>query len=72
MHFHFMSKSQHKNYCPGCQEIYNFGRTFLGHHYFIFLVYAWGQLNDFYRNNAFSLYGFYDHTPAQEPLPWWS
>ena len=23
---------QHKNPCPGCHEIYNFGRSFLGHH----------------------------------------
>ena len=26
--------SQHKP-CPGCHEIYNFGITFLGHHYYI-------------------------------------
>ena len=25
----------HKYFCPGVHEIYNFGRTFLGHHYYI-------------------------------------
>ena len=29
-----MAMSQHKP-CPGCHEIYNFGITFLGHHYYI-------------------------------------
>ena len=26
---------QHKNPCPGGHIIYNFGRPFLGHHYYI-------------------------------------
>ena len=27
---------EHKNPCPRGHEIYNFGRPFLGHHYYIF------------------------------------
>ena len=39
MHFHYMTymymaTPQHKNPCPGGHEIYNFGRPFLGHHYY--------------------------------------
>ena len=30
-----MITPQHKNPCPGGHEIYNFGRPFLGHHYYI-------------------------------------
>ena len=39
MHFYYMTYMaipQHKNHCPGGHEIYNFGRPFLGHHYYIF------------------------------------
>ena len=35
LHFHYMSMSRHKNPCPGVHLIYNFGRLFLGHHYYI-------------------------------------
>ena len=38
MHFHhmtYMTTPQHKNPCPRGHEIYNFGRPFLGHHYYI-------------------------------------
>ena len=38
MQFHYMTNMatpQHKNPCPRGQEIYNFGRHFLGHHYYI-------------------------------------
>ena len=38
MNFHFMTcmaMPQHKNPCLGGHEIYNFGRPFLGHHYYI-------------------------------------
>ena len=38
MHFHYMTymaTPQHKNPCPGGHEIYNFGRPFLGHHYYV-------------------------------------
>ena len=38
MHFHYMTymaTPQHKNPDPGGHEIYNFGRPFLGHHYYI-------------------------------------
>ena len=30
-----MAMPQHKNPCLGGHEIYNFGRPFLGHHYYI-------------------------------------
>ena len=30
-----MVTPHHKNPCPGVHEIYNFGRPFLGHHYYI-------------------------------------
>ena len=30
-----MATPKHKNPCPGGHEIYNFGRPFLGHHYYI-------------------------------------
>ena len=38
MHFHYMTNmttSYFKNPCPGGHQIYNFGRLFLGHHYYI-------------------------------------
>ena len=38
MHFHYMTyiaMPQHKNPCSGVHEIYNFGRTFLGYHYYL-------------------------------------
>ena len=75
MHFHYttyMATPEHKNPCPRGHEIYNFGRPFLGYHYYIF------GLSDqclrvekkiFKQNNAFSLYDLYGHTRAQEPLP---
>ena len=28
-----MTTPKHKNPCPGGDQIYNFGRLFLGHHY---------------------------------------
>ena len=37
IHFDFMTdmaKPQHKNPCPGSDEIYNFGNPLLGHHYY--------------------------------------
>ena len=38
MHFYYLTyiaTPQHKNPCPGGHENYNFGRPFLGHHYYI-------------------------------------
>ena len=34
----YMATPLHKNPYPGGHEIYNFGRPFLGHHYYIHLV----------------------------------
>ena len=33
----YMATSKHKNPCPGGHEIYNFGRPFLCHHYYIII-----------------------------------
>ena len=33
-----MTTPQHKNPCPGGHEMYNFGRTFLVHHYYILIL----------------------------------
>ena len=38
MQFHYMTymaTPQHKNPCPRSHQIYNFGKLFLGHHYYI-------------------------------------
>ena len=35
----YIAMPQHKNLCPGGHEIYNFGRLFLGHHYYFFKKY---------------------------------
>ena len=38
MHFHYMTyiaMPQHMNPCTKGHEIYNFGKTFLDHHYYI-------------------------------------
>ena len=43
MHFHYMTYMAtpwHKNPCPGGHEIYNFGRPFLGHHYYTLSFYG--------------------------------
>ena len=72
MHLHFMTymaTPKRKKPCPGGHEIYNFGRPFLGCHYYIL------TLPDICKGvekkvfNAFSLYDFYGHTLPQEPLP---
>ena len=41
MHFpymKYMATPYHKDPCPRVHEIYNFGRTFLGHHYYILIL----------------------------------
>ena len=41
MHFYYMTymtTPEHKNPCSGGHEIYNFGRSFLGHHYYMYLL----------------------------------
>ena len=35
-----MATPLHKNPCPGGHEIYNFGRPFLGHHYYTLSLYG--------------------------------
>ena len=57
-----------KDPCPRGHEIYNFGRPFLRHHYYmhVCLINAWESRGRF---NAFSIYDLYGHTLAQKPLP---
>ena len=43
MHVHYMTymaTPEHKNPYPRGHEIYNFGRPFLGHHYYILSLFA--------------------------------
>ena len=60
----------HKNPCPRGHEIYNFGRPFNGHHYYIL------GLSDLYlgikkicKEIMHFHYVTYNHSLAQEPLP---
>ena len=66
----FMAMHQHKNPCPWCHEIYNFGRPLLGHYYILCLsdICLGVEKKIAKNNNAFSLFDIYDHTLAQEPL----
>ena len=66
----YMATPQHKNPCPRSNEIYNFGRPFIGHHYNIL------GLSDlclgvkkkiFKEKNAFSLYDL--HPGTRTPAP---
>ena len=62
----------HKDPWPKGHESYNFGRPFLGHHFYTLSLsdLCLGALKKIFKqNNAFSLYGLYDHALAQEPLP---
>ena len=77
INFHYMTHMatpQHKNPCPGGHEIYNFGRPFLRHDYYIFSLFdlCLGVKKIFKEimHNAFSLYMYdlYGHALAQEPL----
>ena len=34
LHVHYLTTPQHKNPCSGDNSIYNFGKLFLGHHYY--------------------------------------
>ena len=36
----YMTTPHHRNPCPSGHEIYNFGRGFLAHHYYIFSLSA--------------------------------
>ena len=68
----YMATPMHKNSCPRGYEIYNFGRPFLGHHYYKL------SLSDlclkvekkiFKEIIFFSLHDLCGHTLAQEHLP---
>ena len=70
----YMAMPHHNNLCPRGQGIYNFGRPFLGHHYYII------SFSDLYlgvekiskQNYAFLLYDLYGYALAQKPLSWGS
>ena len=72
-HFHYMTNMHmaapyQKNPYLWVNEIYNFGRPFLAHHYYILnlsYLYPGVEKKDFERNNAFSLYNLYSHALAQ-------
>ena len=54
MHFYsmtYMATPQHKNPCPRGHEIYNFGRPFVCHHFYIlvFQINAWEQRRRFLK-----------------------
>ena len=62
----------HRNPCPRGHEIYNFGRSFLAHHYYIFSLSArcTGVKKKIFKEIMhFHCMTIYDHTPSQEPLP---
>ena len=59
-----MVRLLHKNHCLRGHEIYNFGRPFLGHHYYILGLsdLCLGEEKKIYKkNNAFSLYDIWPH-----------
>ena len=58
---------------PRGHEIYNTGRPFHGHHYFILsLSDLCMGVEKIFKENVFSLYNLYGHTLVQEALPWGS
>ena len=71
MHFHYMTymaTPYHKNICPGGHEMYNFGRPFLGHHYYIISLsdLCLGIENIFYEVLVHQFYTFF----PQITFPW--
>ena len=76
MHFYhitYMATPQHKNPCPGRYEIYNFGRPFLGHHYFILTLsdICLGVEKKIFRELMYFHYITYMVTPqSKNPCPW--
>ena len=55
-------------------EIHNFGRPFLGYHYYILSLsdLCLGVEKKVYKQIMYFHYMSYDHALAQEPLPWGS
>ena len=74
MQFHklfYMITPLHKNPCPRGHDIYNFGRPFLGHHYYIHGLsdLCLGVDKQIFKEIMHFHYMTYVHAPAQEPLP---
>ena len=66
-----MATPEHKNPYPGGHEIYNFGRPFLGHHYYILGLsdLCLGVEKKIFKEIMHFYSMTYGHTLAQEPLP---
>ena len=70
-----MATPQHKNHCLGGHEIYNFGRSFLGHHYNIHVLnlsdLRLGVERKIFKEIMYFHYNYdlHGHALAQEPLP---
>ena len=66
-----MAMPERKNPCPGGHESYNFGRLFLGHHYFILSVsdLCLGVEKKIFKEIMHFYYIAYGHALAQEPRP---
>ena len=56
-----MATPLRKNPCPGGHEIYNFGRPFLGHHYYIL------NLSDIYIGGKKKIMHFHNMTCMATP-----
>ena len=61
---------KHQNPIPGGHEIHNFGRPFLGHHYYLLSVsdLSLGVDKKIFKEIMHFHYMTYGHPLAQEPL----
>ena len=73
MHIHYNDLYGHALTCG--QEIYNFGRSFLGHHYYTLSLSdlklgAEKKILKEIKHSYYMTYLIYGDALAQEPLPW--
>ena len=69
---HYMTTSQHKNPCPGSQDIHNIGGPFLGYRYYTLSLsdLSLGVERKILKKIIiYFLNKLYGHTLAQDPLP---
>ena len=64
-----MTTPKHNNPSPAGNQIYNFGKLSLGHHYEFVKSVPQSIEEDFKRNNANSLYNVYGHTLTKNLCP---
>ena len=66
----YITMPLHKDPCPRCHEIHNFGRPFLGHLYYILGLsdLCLGIDKTIFKEIMHFHYMTYGHTLAQEPL----